>query len=202
MSLAYQPSGILPGFNDPVHEAQMVFRQVLEAMSHPGVIVGVETTAESPGEMSEGMTALALTLFDADTPVWLDAALAERASIADYLRFHCGCPIVQSPIDAAFALIGSVECLPRLERFSMGDVQYPERSATVLMETPQLTGGAAVVLTGPGIEVTRDFDPVGLPDWFWSAWAVNHGAFPLGVDAIFTCGAELCALPRSTRAEA
>lgn len=202
MSLAYQSSSILPGFNDPVHEAQRVFRQLLEAMSHPGVIVDIETTADSPGEMSEAMTALALTLFDADTPVWLDAALAERASIADYLRFHCGCPIAQSPVEAAFALIGSVECLPRLERFSMGDVQYPERSATILMETPQLTGGAAVVLTGPGIETTRDFDPVGLPDWFWSAWAVNHGAFPLGVDAIFTCGAEFCALPRSTRAEA
>ncbi|MDA0785395.1 MAG: phosphonate C-P lyase system protein PhnH [Proteobacteria bacterium] len=202
MSLAYQPSGILPGFNDPVHEAQQVFRQLLEAMSHPSVIVDIETTAESPGEMREAMTALALTLFDADTPVWLDAALAERASIADYLRFHCGCPIVQSPVEAAFALIGSVECLPRLERFSMGDVQYPERSATVIMETPQLTGGAAVVLTGPGIETTRDFDAVGLPDWFWSAWAVNHGAFPLGVDTIFTCGDEFCALPRSTLAEA
>jgi len=70
------------------------------------------------------------------------------------------------------------------------------------METPQLTGGAAVVLTGPGIETTRDFDAVGLPDWFWSAWAVNHGAFPLGVDAIFTCSDEFCALPRSTHAEA
>jgi len=201
MSLAYQPPSILPGFNDPVHEAQTVFRQLLEAMSHPGVIVDIETTAESPGEMSESMTALALTLFDADTPVWLDAALAERASIADYLRFHCGCPITQSPIEAAFALVGSVECLPRLERFSMGDVQYPERSATILMETPQLTGGDAIVLTGPGIATTRELDPVGLPDWFWSAWAVNHGAFPLGIDAIFTCGAEFCALPRSTRAE-
>jgi alpha-D-ribose 1-methylphosphonate 5-triphosphate synthase subunit PhnH len=202
MSLAYQPSSILPGFNDPVHEAQTVFRQLLEAMSHPGVIVGIEMTAESPCKMSEAMSALALTLFDADTPVWLDAVLAERESIADYLRFHCGCPIVQSPLEAAFALVGSVECLPRLERFAMGDVQYPERSATVLMEMPQLTGGPVVALTGPGIAQTRNFDPVGLPNWFWRAWAVNHGAFPLGVDAIFTCGAEFCALPRSTRAEA
>ena len=52
MSLAYQPSSILPGFNDPVHEAQTVFRQLLEAMSHPGVIVGIEMTAESPCKMS------------------------------------------------------------------------------------------------------------------------------------------------------
>jgi alpha-D-ribose 1-methylphosphonate 5-triphosphate synthase subunit PhnH len=187
MSLAYHAPNMMPGFNDPVHEAQIVFRQLLEAVSHPGVIVDVETTCAQPGDMSEAMTALALTLFDADTPV--------------YLRFHCGCPIAQSPSEAAFALVGSVECLPRLERFANGTPEYPERSATIIMETPQLTGGAATVLTGPGIRTTRDFDPVGLPDWFWSAWAVNHGGFPLGVDAIFTCGAEFCALPRSTKGE-
>jgi alpha-D-ribose 1-methylphosphonate 5-triphosphate synthase subunit PhnH len=201
MSLAHHTPTVMAGFSDPVHEAQIVFRQLLEATSHPGVIVDVETTCDQPGEMNEAMTALALTLFDADTPVWLDAALAERASIADYLRFHCGSPIVQSPAAAAYALVGSVECLPRLERFDIGTPEYPERSATVIMETPQLTGGAATVLTGPGIQTTRDFDPVGLPDWFWSAWAVNHGNFPLGIDAIFTCGAELCALPRSTKGE-
>ena len=202
MSLAYNHQGVAPAFADPVHEAQTVFRQLLEAMSHPGAIVGVETTTEQPGAMGEAMTALALTLLDNDTRVWLDATLAERASVADYLRFHCGCPVVQSPGEADFALIGSVESLPRLERFAPGTAQYPERSATILIEMPQLTGGPATVLSGPGIATTRDFDPVGLPDWFWSAWAVNRGAFPLGVDLVFTCGAELCALPRSTSVEA
>ena len=128
--------------------------------------------------------------------------MAEHAAVADYLRFHCGSPIVQSPFDADFALIGSIETLPRLERFSPGTAQYPEQSATVVIEVPQLTGGPATVLSGPGIETTRDFDPVGLPDWFWSAWAVNRGNFPLGIDAVFTCDAEFCALPRSTRVEA
>lgn len=201
MSLVHQASYMLPGFNDPVHEAQIVFRQLLEAMSHPGVIMDVETTCAQPGDMSEAMTALALTLFDSDTPIWLDAVLAERASIADYLRFHCGCPIAQSPSEAAFALVGSVGSLPRLERFANGTPEYPERSATLIIEISQLTGGVATVLTGPGIRTTRDFDLVGLPDWFWSAWAVNHGSFPLGIDAIFTCGAEFCALPRSTKGE-
>lgn len=202
MSLAHSSHGVIAGFNDQVHEAQTVFRQILEAVSHPGVIVDVETTCEQPGEMGEAMTALALTLFDADTPVWLDAALAERASIADYLRFHCGCPIVQAPIEAAFALVGSVDCLPRLERFAKGSPEFPDRSATIITELPMLTGGSSTVLTGPGIATTRDFDPVGLPDWFWSAWAVNHGGFPQGIDAIFTCGSEFCALPRSTKGEA
>lgn len=201
MRLAHNAPSVMAGFNDPVHEAQAVFRQLLEAISHPGVIVDIETSCTPPGEMSEAMTALALSLFDADTSVWLDAALAERASIADYLRFHCGCPITQSPADATFALVGSVAGLPRLERFATGTPEYPERSATIIMETPKLTGGAATVLTGPGIKTTRDFDPVGLPDWFWSAWAVNHGSFPLGVDIIFTCGPEFCALPRSTKGE-
>lgn len=201
MTLAYTHREIASAFADPVHEAQAVFRQLLEAMSHPGFIVGVETTSEQPGVMGEAMTALALTLLDNDTCVWLDATLAESASVAEYLRFHCGSRLTQSPGDADFALIGSVESLPRLERFAPGTAQYPERSATILIELTHLTGGPATVLEGPGIATKRDFDPVGLPDWFWSAWAVNHGAFPLGVDLVLTCGAELCALPRSTRVE-
>lgn len=201
MTLVQNAPGVIAGFSDYVHEAQTVYRQLLEAISHPGVIVGVETSCERPGEMGEAMTALALTLLDAETPVWLDAALAEQASIADYLRFHCGCPIVQAPIEAAFALVGSVECLPRLERFAAGSAEYPDRSATIIAELPQLTGGSRTVLTGPGIATTRDFDPVGLPDWFWGAWTFNHGGFPMGVDLIFTNGAEFCALPRSTKGE-
>ncbi len=202
MSLAYTHQGIAPAFADPVHEAQTVFRQLLEAISHPGTIVSAATTAEQPGAMGEAMTALALTLLDNDTRVWLDTTLAESASVADYLRFHCSCPVVESPGEADFALIGSVGTLPRQERFYPGNAQNPDPRATILIEMPQLTGGHTTVLSGPGIAATRDFDPVGLPDWFWSAWAVNRGAFPMGVDLVFTCGAELCALPRSTSVEA
>lgn len=201
MTLAHIHAAPLPGFDDPVHDAQNVFRQILEAMSHPGLIVSADGPPETPSAMGSAMVALALALFDRDTPVWLDATLAEEACVADYLRFHCGCPIVQRPDAAAFALVGAIGSLPRLERFSPGTAAYPEGGATVIVEVPRLTGGPAVVLTGPGIRTTRDFDPVGLPDWFWDGWTVNRAGFPLGVDMIFTSGEELCALPRSTKAE-
>ena len=57
MSLAHNTPNVMAGFSDPVHEAQMVFRQLLEALSHPGVIVDVETTCEQPGECREGSKA-------------------------------------------------------------------------------------------------------------------------------------------------
>src|SRR5690606_3816702 len=150
------------------------FRQLLEAMSHPGLIVGIDRPADAPPSLGRAMAGVALTLLDRDTPVWLDAALAEQAAVADYLRFHCGCPIVQRPGEAAFALIGAVAGLPHMERFIPGTTAFPERAATVVLELPRLTGGPAVVLRGPGIRSSRDFDPVGLPDWFWSARAVDR----------------------------
>lgn len=192
---------LAPGFGDPVHDSQTAFRRILEAMARPGHIFDVSETHAAPAPVGPAMAAAMLTLLDADTPVWFDPVLAEHAAVADYVRFHCGCPLVAAPHDAAFAFAGDAAAMPRLEQFYIGDDQYPERSATVIAEIAALTGGPARILRGPGIRDTRDFDPVGLPDWFWNSWAINRGNFPLGVDLIFTCGNELAALPRSVTAE-
>jgi alpha-D-ribose 1-methylphosphonate 5-triphosphate synthase subunit PhnH len=64
---------------------------------------------------------------------------------------------------------------------------------------PALSGGPSLVLAGPGIRDAVDFAPVGLPDDFAARLAGNHALFPRGVDLVLASGAQIAALPRSTR---
>ena len=94
---------LAPGFHDPQLDAQRVFRQLLQAMARPGQIVPIDRLPEAPKPLSGGAAALALTLFDLDTPIWLDEAL--RATAGDYLAFHTGAPVTADVGEAAFVLV-------------------------------------------------------------------------------------------------
>ena len=105
------------GFADPVLSAQSVFRAIMDATARPGSIQSIEGLASAPAPLSAGAAAIALTLLDQDTPVWLDGALAARPEVADWIRFHTGSPIVTDPSRSAFALIcctGAIAAVRRI----------------------------------------------------------------------------------------
>jgi len=190
---------LLPGFADPVNDAQATFRTALDAMAHPGRVV--ETTAASgvPTGLSPALAALLLTLVDVDTPLWLPDGI--DSGVLDFLRFHCACPIVPSPSLARFACVPAGFAAPALSACHPGDPAYPDLSTTLLIEVESLEAGAEVTLSGPGIQTRQALRAAGLPDGFWREWRLNHQRFPLGVDVFLTHGRQLCALPRSTRVE-
>ena len=189
------------GFSEPAFAAQTVFRHILDAMARPGHVATLPTAADAPAGLGDAATAVALTLFDFETKVWLDQG-GRSPEAERYLRFHCGCPIVDDTADAAFAVVTAPCDMPRVGCFSAGSDQYPDTSATLVIEATDLAKTGPIKFTGPGIKGTSSLGIQGLPDWFWQDWAVNHHAFPLGVDVILTCGAQLMCLPRSTKAEA
>jgi alpha-D-ribose 1-methylphosphonate 5-triphosphate synthase subunit PhnH len=198
-------STLTPGFTDPVHDTQHVFRILLDTLARPGKIAtlgDVLPAARAPAEYAcrAELAAFAalLTLCDYTTPVWLaelDTALASA------LRFHTGAPIVDDAGAAAFAYVHQVSALPPLERFALGDPEAPEHSATLLIRVDALSGGTPVVLRGPGIEHAQTFSPVGLPARFWQQRAELAPLFPCGIDCYFVCGDALVGLPRTTRVE-
>lgn len=193
-------STLKPGFADVVHDAQRSFRGLLTALSHPGRRVDLAAAPQGPAPLDPATTAAALTLLDYDTPLWIDW-IADTPPLRTFLKFHCGCPIVERNAVAAFALVTDPRNMPRLALFAQGDDKYPDRAATLLVQVPALDGGRPVTLTGPGIRGSAAIAPAGLPDWFWNDWRLNAAQFPLGVDIFFTCGRTVVGLPRSIGAE-
>lgn len=196
MMEAMTPRNLLMGFSNPVLDSQRTFRQVMEAMAHPGRLISLEMEMEVPKPLYGTTAAICLTLLDGETPLWMD--LDERSEVADWLRFHCGCPLVDSPTFASFGLISKGYGEPSLDRFRLGEDEFPEQSTTLIIQVSGFTPGSGRYLRGPGIEIRERLDVHGLPEPFWKTWTKNQRLYPRGVDVLFTSASTLAGLPRTT----
>ena len=195
-----QPVTVLaPGLADPAHDAQRLFRAVLDAFAHPGRVVSLPDPPAGPGTICPATAAYLLTLVDRDTPLWL-APEFDLPAVRDFVRFHTGAPIVAERGDAVFAVLAH-DIASSLEGFAIGTDPYPDRSATLVIEVPVLGAGTARRWRGPGIAGESAVAVGGLAADFWQAWAGNHALFPCGVDIVFAAGSQLLALPRSIAVE-
>ncbi len=177
-------------------DQQRVFRLVLEGMSRPGRLVRIDESEEPVTALNAATVAVARTLLDESTPVWIDPDLAEDA-VLEFLRFYCGCPVITDPGTAAFAF--AARGLPALDRFSVGDDEFPEASTTVVLQVDRLVVGSDVILAGPGVDGTAGIADPGLPANFWDQQAALTPLYPCGIDCILTAGDTLCCLPRTVR---
>ncbi len=179
------------GFADAPVQAARAFRQILEAMARPGTLCQV-AGATPPAPLSVAAGAVLLTLADPTTRLHL-AGAADCADVRNWVAFHLGAPLVAAE-DADFAL-GTWDALQPVGRFRIGQPDYPDRSATLIVEVDRLANHGPA-LAGPGIELVTWLS---LPET--AAFRANRALFPLGFDAILTCGDRLAGLPRSTRVE-
>jgi len=189
---------IAPGFADPTAESQAAFRQIMDAVARPGTIQTLANAPQAPQGLDRAAGAVALTLFDFETSVWLDPSLRGGAA-EDWIRFHCSCPLTDARAEAAFAIVTDVAACPPLSSFNLGDAKYPDRSTTLVIQVADLAGGRSASLSGPGIKTEATVAPAGLPDGFWDQVQANNAQFQFGVDLLFVAGDRLTALPRSIR---
>ena len=186
------------GFSDPVFQSQAAFRALLAALSEPGLVQDVATGFAAPAGLEPATAIALLTLADYETPIWLPADLRAGPAGA-WLRFHCGATLVESPAEAAFAVLNGTSTAPALSAFSPGTDQFPDRSTSVIVQCDSLAGGEAVTLAGPGIAGSRGIAPKGLRPGFWTEVAANAARYPLGIDLILSHGEAIIGLPRSTQ---
>ena len=157
-------------------------------MARPGTIRSIGG-AEPPAPLSSAAGTVLLTLCDTDTPVYL-AGNADCEAARAWLAFHTGAPLA-GPSHCMFA-VGSWQALAPLSVYPIGTSEYPDRSATLIVECDDLTASGAT-LRGPGIKSSA---ALSLPEV--AAFQQNNALFPLGLDFILVKGSELAALPRST----
>lgn len=193
---------IIGGFANPAFDAQAIFRSVMEAMARPGTLQPARAATQPPQPLSPVAAAVALTLCDNDTPLWLDPALKQSQAVAGWLGFHAGAPAAGTPADAHFALAADPAALIALENFAQGTQEYPDRSTTLILQVESLSGGEALVLEGPGIDGSAIFAPTPLPRHFVEQWKQNRARFPRGVDLILAAPEGIACLPRTTRIRA
>ena len=84
------------GFADPVLDSQRVFRAVLDALAHPGRVAhAVQLPKRRLRRSALRAPACVSRCSTSRRPLWLDRAPPPRRS-SDYLRFHCGVPLVEA----------------------------------------------------------------------------------------------------------
>ena len=171
-------------FPAPVLANQAVFRALMDALARPGTVKPLVPAAAAPSPLTAAAAAVALAMLDYETPVWLDAPLAQSPQVADWIRLHAGARVTSDPRQAAFAFIADAVHAPAFDSFSLGTPEYPDRSAT-----------------GPGIQDVRSFSAQPLPSDFHARLAANRTLFPRGIDLILVSPNAVAALPRSVASQ-
>jgi alpha-D-ribose 1-methylphosphonate 5-triphosphate synthase subunit PhnH len=186
------------GFSDPVFDAQRVFDSIMNAMARPGSIAEIEILASAPEPLFPTTSAILATLCDTDTSVWFDSA-NESSAFGEWLSFQTGAMLVYEREMADFAIVCNLDEMPNLGSFSQGTQEYPDRSATLIIQVKSIGSGAELSLRGPGIKSTTGLLIEGISSNFVAQWQINRKAFPLGVDVILASPSTFVCLPRTVR---
>jgi alpha-D-ribose 1-methylphosphonate 5-triphosphate synthase subunit PhnH len=190
---------LAPAFPDPPRATQVVFRQLMDAMAHPGQVRQLALELAPPAPLGTATAALALTLLDYDTPFWLDPPLAAARELREWFKFHTGAPLTADWADAAFAFVADPARCPPFATFAQGSLEYPDRSTTLVLQVDGFGRGEPLELAGPGIAGTQRLCAAPLPDHFPARLAANRALFPRGIDLILASRDAVAALPRSIR---
>jgi len=198
-------SDMAPGFTDSTAQSQVVFRCALDAMARPGKPVRIPDTAlVSPTRSTNAVAAsVLLALLDQDCALWLSPTLANGPAAA-WLRFHTGCQIEADCSKADFVWAASFAELPSLDQLKQGSAEYPDQSATCVVDVKGWRNAAAsdavtVSLRGPGVRDVITLSVEGMHAGFVRQHHATQEHAPCGVD-VFCCAADvLLGLPRSVR---
>ncbi|GAB3393224.1 phosphonate C-P lyase system protein PhnH [Humibacter soli] len=213
-----------PGFADPTRDAQSAFRALLDALAHPTRDYPLSGPAEPPIGLGRGLAAVALTVLDEDSTVWL-GALADDAEVVAWLDFHTGSRRVADVGEADFAF-ATPATAPMLAGLRLGTDEAPHLSTTLVLDVrqgvdgTQPTDGAAddtprFVAEGPGVNGRAELAASWIGSWragkdqaaapdagaaeFLAEWRANGALFPRGADLLIVGDDSVSALPRTTR---
>jgi alpha-D-ribose 1-methylphosphonate 5-triphosphate synthase subunit PhnH len=178
----------------------LLFRSILACFSKPAVAAKLTTPSDAPSPLLPSTAALALTLFDYQTPVWLSPGLNTEV-VRKYIRFHTGATLTGNAGEAGFAVMTVEEANADWPQFNLGTHAYPDRSTTVIVQVPSFSSGLSVEVSGPGLKEPVFLRVEAASADFWKRIKVNNSLFPIGLDVILASTQQIAALPRSSRVD-
>jgi len=192
-----QESIIYPGLENPVADAQTVFRKLLSGASEPGLIMSIDSPHEHPEPLSLATYAIALTLFDQSTHLHLFPSLYVK-DVANSLRFHTGVNLSRPILQADFVICNESDQLD-LSQLNQGSETYPDQSCTLIIQCQSLSTGDYYQASGPGIEHQRRIRCSGIDNALMQQRKHMQAQFPRGIDIIMVCEQTFLYLPRTTQ---
>jgi len=200
------PGAITPGFNDAVHDAQRIFSGIMHAMARPGKAYAPENLPSAPAPLYDTTGAVLLTLADYDTLVFFDRFFQNdcentRLSPKEWIAFHTGAATSKAQPEADLVVTSSACQALELDKFASGTMEFPDRSATLLLQVGAISSKPHWVLRGPGIEHEHNLTVEGLPEDFLTQWTNNSLQFPCGIDIILCSPDQIVCLPRTVSVE-
>ena len=169
-----------------------------DMLSQPGVVVEFNAPPSPPPGLCAATAAIAASLFDQDTRVWLSAS-ADCKAVRTYLRRHTQSLQVAEPMLADFAVIACLGERAPLGSFFCGTHAFRDRSTTLIVQVDGIERDGPWRLTGPAFRGETRLGVKGLGEKFLCEWALNARLHPRGVDVLLACGARCCYLSRTTR---
>ncbi|GIP25072.1 carbon-phosphorus lyase subunit PhnH [Paenibacillus sp. J23TS9] len=190
---------------DAVHDIQRAYRKVVDSISRPGWISDLTAEADNADAEWGGLPAtwvLALMLLDTEVTFCIYSQREhELTRLLNQLTFATRTEPEKA--DYIFILHDANEgdLLKALQSAKLGTLQDPHTSATVIVESGELSGDFELSLKGPGIE-NESFVRISLAPGWLEARAEKNAEYPLGLDMLVVDeNNNLLCLPRTTQIE-
>ena len=145
-----EKSALRGGYTNLPIQSSLNFREIMMTMAKPGEIRTL-TGGFGPEPLSISTSNIILTLCDPETKISLMGKY-DREYVRDWIVFHTNATFAL-PAEADF-VIGTWNDIKPLSQFKCGSEEYPDRSATIILETEKLEN-LGVNLRGPGIETLK-----------------------------------------------
>ena len=187
----------IPVLSTTEHQAQAVFRVLLDCMARPGRGSPLPS-ALADGSDDDDLLAVLESLVDHETSYWVCPGLADR--IEPTLVHRTRARRASLP-EAEFVIADRAGLSSAIAGANIGTIECPDEGATVIAPCISLADGPVVLaISGPGVADTANLRVAGISAHDFEALVERNADFPLGLDLILVSwdGTVAC-LPRSSR---
>ena len=182
---------------DFVHDTQAVFRQLLQAFSHPARKYNIAHEASGfAGEWSQ-ILAIGCTLLDNETSFYVEKTPRLHTLLID---FTLAKPAEFTKADYIFLTspVNYVTFDNMMKTAKNGDLVDPQKAATFIIFCETLEGSTMLRVKGPGI---KEEQTIGTTEYIKTILRIRQEQnieYPCGIDLLFvTSQGKIMAMPRT-----